>query len=562
MAIEFFSTIDLNQNEIQRPVIHNSGTIADNSGILGQLYVHNTQNKLYFHDGTNFIDLTAQGDITSVTLTGGNGISLTNTNSSGGDYSSTITLDISSGLTTVGSIAQADLLAFSDESASGDPTKSITFSDLEDQIFGNINSASTHVGVAAGGAVTIQSGVITTAMLATGFSLPASKLDTIGFTVSDGSQSDVINIGETMTIAASSGVSFAAAGSNEFTITGNIASTSALGVSKFSSSDFAVSGAGNVTIKSSGVSNSQLANSAITIGGTSTSLGGTITALTALTDLDLTSGNKTIFDGVGSNTLTMGASGTTITIPGNLVVSGTQTIQNETVQIVENNTILFEGTTNDSNEIKLTGGDPTADRVVTLPDADGTIALTSQITGTNSGTNTGDQLVFKTVSTDSGSAVADTTTDTLTLSGGAGIDTSASGDTITIAAETASSSNAGIVTLASDADAKTGSGTGVLNVAQIAARTIVANVNATSLNNSSNKTVRITHNLGTTDLHITIYDPETEKTVYADVSRTTNGSSTSDNDVFVQFGGDLSGNLRVIITAVPGAASAGSVTYN
>jgi len=562
MAIEFFSTIDLNQNEIQRPVIHNSGTIADNSGILGQLYVHNTQNKLYFHDGTNFIDLTAQGDITSVTLTGGNGISLTNTNSSGGDYSSTITLDISSGLTTVGSIAQADLLAFSDESASGDPTKSITFSDLEDQIFGNINSASTHVGVAAGGAVTIQSGVITTAMLATGFSLPASKLDTIGFTVSDGSQSDVINIGETMTIAASSGVSFAAAGSNEFTITGNIASTSALGVSKFSSSDFAVSGAGNVTIKSSGVSNSQLANSAITIGGTSTSLGGTITALTALTDLDLTSGNKTIFDGVGSNTLTMGASGTTITIPGNLVVSGTQTIQNETVQIVENNTILFEGTTNDSNEIKLTGGDPTADRVVTLPDADGTIALTSQITGTNSGTNTGDQLVFKTVSTDSGSAVADTTTDTLTLSGGAGIDTSASGDTITIAAETASSSNAGIVTLASDADAKTGSGTGVLNVAQLAARTIVADINATNINNSSNKTVKITHNLGTTDLHITIYDPETEKTVYADVSRTTNGSSTSNNDIFIQFGTNLAGNLRVIITAVPGASSAASVDYN
>ena len=41
--------------------------------------------------------------------------------------------------------------------------------------------------------------------------------------------------------------------------------------------------------------------------------------------------------------------------------------------------ITFEGTTNDEFETVLEAGDPTADRTITLPDASGTIALTSDI---------------------------------------------------------------------------------------------------------------------------------------------------------------------------------------
>ena len=59
----------------------------------------------------------------------------------------------------------------------------------------------------------------------------------------------------------------------------------------------------------------------------------------------------------------------------NLVVSGTQTISNETVQVVENNTILFEGATADDFETKLTVVDPTADRTISLPNATGTVVL-------------------------------------------------------------------------------------------------------------------------------------------------------------------------------------------
>ena len=136
-------------------------------------------------------------------------------------------------------------------------------------------------------------------------------------------------------------------------------------------------------IANGSVDNIHLANDGVTIGSTDVSLGGTITALVGLTDLDLTSGNKTIFDTVGSHVITMGASGTTITIPGNLIVTGTQTISNETVKVVSDNTLQFEGATGTdaAHELDLTTAVLSGDQTITLPDNTGTVALTSDITG-------------------------------------------------------------------------------------------------------------------------------------------------------------------------------------
>ena len=79
----------------------------------------------------------------------------------------------------------------------------------------------------------------------------------------------------------------------------------------------------------------------------------------------------------------------TLLVP-NLSVAGTTTTV-DTVTMNAQNAIVFEGATADSNETTLTITDPTADRTITLPNATGTVALTSDITGTNSGTNTGDE---------------------------------------------------------------------------------------------------------------------------------------------------------------------------
>jgi len=92
------------------------------------------------------------------TIAGGNGI-VTAVSSD----TLTVTLDISdSSLTTATAISQADLIAFSDEDATNDPTKNITFSNLEDQIFGNVSGDAT---IAAGGALTIANTAVQAAML-------------------------------------------------------------------------------------------------------------------------------------------------------------------------------------------------------------------------------------------------------------------------------------------------------------------------------------------------------------------------------------------------------------
>ena len=47
--------------------------------------------------------------------------------------------------------------------------------------------------------------------------------------------------------------------------------------------------------------------------------------------------------------------------------------------IIDSSGIIFEGTTPDDHETTFVAGEPTADRTITLPDATGTVALTSDI---------------------------------------------------------------------------------------------------------------------------------------------------------------------------------------
>jgi hypothetical protein len=71
----------------------------------------------------------------------------------------------------------------------------------------------------------------------------------------------------------------------------------------------------------------------------------------------------------------------------NLIVSGDTTTASETVKVIENNTLQFEGASGSNADTELnfttatlTGGDKT----VTLKNESGTVALLSDITGTNS----------------------------------------------------------------------------------------------------------------------------------------------------------------------------------
>ena len=154
---KYLNHLDLNGNQLKNAKLEITDSPLAEEGVI---HYHDTNNTVRFYNGSSWQTLgTATGDITGVTA--GNGLS-----GGGNSGAVTLTLDISdSSLTTATSIAQADLLAFSDEDASNDPTKNITFSNLEDTIFGNVSGNAT---IAAGGALSLADDSVDSAEIADG----------------------------------------------------------------------------------------------------------------------------------------------------------------------------------------------------------------------------------------------------------------------------------------------------------------------------------------------------------------------------------------------------------
>ena len=291
------------------------------------------------------------------------------------------------------------------------------------------------------------------------------------------------------------------------------------------------------------VDNVHLANDGIIIGTTDVSLGGTITAIVGLTDLDLTAAAHTIFDTVGANNLTVGASGTTVIIPGDLQVTGTVTTNNvETVST--SNGIVFEGSVADANEGTLLAGSLSADRTYTLPDATGTVALTSDLPTVNNSTITitaGNGLI---------------TGGTFTLNGSATEITISHEDT----SSQASVDNSGL-TVIQDVTLDTyGHTTGLASVnltsgvdGRITAREYSGTIGdgtATTLilkNTGATGTAQSNHGLGTvsTSFLIQLIEVSTGATVYADVERAASGVV---NVIFAAA--PASNAIRVLMTKI------------
>jgi len=101
------------------------------------------------------------------------------------------------------------------------------------------------------------------------------------------------------------------------------------------------------TFADSSVPLASLASDELTIGTTTIVLGTTEHSLAGLQGLDLTAANHTIFAGVGSHTLEIGAAATTVDIPGDLVVDGALTVAGNftvtgTVTTVNTETLSIE----------------------------------------------------------------------------------------------------------------------------------------------------------------------------------------------------------------------------
>ena len=126
------------------------------------------------------------------TITGGTGVDSTAA-TSGEGTTHTLSVDLNE-LGTETSIAQDDFIAMVDATDSG--SQKITFSDLEDEIFGNVSG---DIAIAAGGAATIQATSVENSMLAG--SITNGKLLNSTITVSDGSNTSDLALGDTLTFA-------------------------------------------------------------------------------------------------------------------------------------------------------------------------------------------------------------------------------------------------------------------------------------------------------------------------------------------------------------------------
>jgi hypothetical protein len=217
-----------------------------------------------------------------------------------------------------------------------------------------------------------------------------------------------------------------------------------------------------------------------------------------------------------------------LTVTGDLTVNGTTTTIDTTQLVIEDNLITLNknqtGTpsTTLTSGIEVERGTPTNSSLHWVEQTDKWVA--------NDGSNSYNiiQNVFTTATGDSGTATANAITTALAVNGANGITTTAANQAVTISG---------------------GNGMTPSKVVTIA---------SSSINSSTNKKATLTHNLGTKDIIVRLYEMNGEGAhdeVYANVSATTTSVCT------VQFSANLSNNVRAVIVAAR-YASAATVAYS
>jgi len=543
MAKKFLVSIDLNQNELQNARIQNLAT-APSSPVEGQLYFDSSagDKSMYFWDGTSWIDM--GGDLRSVSA--GTGISVT------GTRDVTVSLDTASTRNTDHS--SITLTAGAGLTGGGDITASRTFD------------------VGAGTGITVNANDVALDVASTLNTDHSGVTLTAGAGLTGGGD---ITTSRTFNVGAGTGISVAA--DSVGLDTGSTLNTDHASVSIIAGAGLTGGGtiAANRTIDIG-------AGEGITVNADSIQLKNSA-ALTnnVLSKWDDTNGqfvNSTITD-----------DGTTVTIAANLTVTGvTTTVNSNTVNIGDSiitlnsdetgapsqdggfeiergtstNVSLLWDETNDRWTVgaynfvaatfigDLSGNATTATSAGTAATADKwtnarTITLGGDLTGSVSIDGSANVTLTATVAANSVALGTDTTGDYVAgATGSNGVSVSGSGgegSTLSITGTAASTTAVGVVELATLTETRALTDT----TRAVTAASLAGLRHAETGPSVTGLVHQVTHNLGTTDVIVQVYEVAGGATVECDVIR----NSTS--QVTISFAQNvLQDTLRILVIKV------------
>jgi len=361
-----------------------------------------------------------------------------------------------------------------------------------------------------------------------------------------GNQDININAGTNITLTHTDANNITISSSDTDTNTQNVYDFDvALGTTKLTLTQSGHDGAGTDQVELVGtgsVTVTRNSSSKLTINGTDTNTD----TLQSVANSTSSAENFVTFVASATGAQTAGSDSTFVYIPSsetlkvkNLIVSGDTTTANETVKVVENNTLEFEGASGSGadDELKLTTAVLSADRTITLPDATGTVALTSDITGTNSGTNTGDQDLFKRINGDSGSEVAGSTSDSITFHGGTNVTTSVA----------KTGTDVDVTITATDTNTQLSTAAALIDVSAMA----------------GNNTASFTHGLASKNLIVQMHDTTSGLVVFADVDHTSNNAiSITFSQTGTEMVADSIGDIRVVVIDAKNGLTDKTVSYS
>ena len=591
MAINFYSSISLNKNELQNAVVQNAGS-DPGSPAAGQIYYNSGDNTLRFYNGTAFQTVNVTGaDITSVQ--DGNGLT-------GGANSGDVTLAVGAGngitvntndvavtaaQTTITSVLNASL------AVGRDADNQIKFGTDNQMIFrvgagdnvifkasGEIEATSLDIS----GDADIDGTLEADAFTVNGTALNEFIQDTVGAMFSSNTETRISAtyqdgdgtidlVVDDMTANDNDDVSVAnlktrlagGFGSNAVTI-GDSNDVVTIGNDLIITGDLTVSGdtitanVGTLNVEDKNITlNQGSGDTSSTADGAGITIQDAVDASNDATLLWNAANDKFVFSHL------IEAPGTSIfaslDISGDVDVDGTL----ETDALTINGTSLADtiaGTTvtnaTNSAHVLVTDNESTnEENAITFVEggtknSSGNVGLESDGTLTyNPSTGTVTATIFKgNIDAVDGDFDGTLEADALTI-GGAEI------------LAQATTSAVGAVELATSAETQTGtSTTRAVTPDGLAARHVVADIDVSSLTDAN--IVTITHNLGTADIMVQVYDKTTEANIMCDIARTTDDFATASTSVVsIDFGTAPPNDCRALITSLKGATASGTVAY-